>query len=33
VLTDGDLLLYEAAAARELTPDCRQWLENGAGAG
>jgi aryl sulfotransferase len=29
VLTEDDLKLYEAAVARELTPDCAQWLENG----
>jgi aryl sulfotransferase len=29
VLTDDDLKLYQAAAARELTPDCARWLENG----
>jgi aryl sulfotransferase len=29
VLTDDDLALYSAAAARELTPDCADWLENG----
>lgn len=28
-LTDDDLQLYEAAVARELTPDCAQWLERG----
>lgn len=29
VLTDGDLELYDAACARTLTPELRQWLENG----
>ena len=29
VLTAADLQLYEAAAERELTPDCRAWLEQG----
>ena len=29
VLTDDDLNLYTAAVARELTPDCARWLENG----
>src|SRR5262249_26579651 len=29
VLTDAELELYQAAVARELTPDCSQWLENG----
>lgn len=29
VLTDEDLKLYADAAARELTPDCQIWLENG----
>lgn len=29
VLTADDLLLYDAAVARELTPDCARWLENG----
>jgi len=29
ILTDDDLRLYETTAARELTPDCRRWLENG----
>jgi len=29
VLTDDDLELYEAAVARELTPDCAHWLEHG----
>lgn len=29
VLTDADLEMYEATAARELSPDCRAWLENG----
>ena len=30
-LTDEDLALYEAAVARELTPDCARWLEHGRG--
>jgi len=29
VLTDEDLKLYDAAAQRALTPDCRDWLEHG----
>jgi aryl sulfotransferase len=29
VLTADDLLLYDAAIARELTPDCAHWLETG----
>jgi aryl sulfotransferase len=29
VLTADDLQLYAAAVARELTPDCAYWLENG----
>jgi aryl sulfotransferase len=29
VLIHEDLLLYEAAVARELTSDCATWLENG----
>ncbi|MEO8392637.1 MAG: sulfotransferase domain-containing protein [Chloroflexota bacterium] len=29
VLTEDDLKLYEAAVARELTPDCATWLEHG----
>ncbi len=29
VLTEDDLALYEAAVARELTPDCARWLEDG----
>ncbi len=29
ILTDDDLKLYDAAVARELTPDCARWLENG----
>jgi len=28
-LTPEGLALYEAAAARSLTPDCRRWLEEG----
>lgn len=31
VLTDEDLLLYDAALARELSPDCAAWLEQGRG--
>jgi aryl sulfotransferase len=29
ILNDDDLELYTAAVARELTPDCARWLENG----
>ena len=29
VLTADDLKLYDAAVARELTPDCAYWLEHG----
>ncbi len=29
VLTEDDLKLYDAAVARELTPDCAEWLEHG----
>ena len=29
VLSADELKLYEAAAARELTPECRRWLEHG----
>lgn len=29
VLTDDDLKLYQAAVARETTPDCAHWLEHG----
>jgi len=29
VLSEDELALYDAAAKRELTPDCRSWLENG----
>lgn len=29
VLDEEDLQLYEAAVARELSPDCARWLENG----
>ncbi|MCI0840805.1 MAG: hypothetical protein J4N64_03455, partial [Chloroflexi bacterium] len=29
VLSPEDLSLYEDAVARILSPDCRQWLENG----
>jgi aryl sulfotransferase len=32
VLTEADLQLYRAVAARELEPDCARWLENGRGA-
>jgi aryl sulfotransferase len=28
VLSEDELALYDAAAKRELTPDCRRWLEN-----
>ncbi len=28
-LTAQDLALYDAAAARTLTPECRRWLEEG----
>ncbi len=31
VLTDDDLALYEATAARVLSPDCRAWLEGRGG--
>ena len=30
VLTADDLALYEAAAARTLTPELKRWLEGGA---
>ena len=29
VLSEEELALYEKAATRELSPDCRHWLENG----
>ncbi len=29
VLTASDLEMYDAAVARELTPDCHRWLEHG----
>jgi aryl sulfotransferase len=29
ILTEDDITLYHAAVARELTPDCAAWLENG----
>lgn len=29
VLTEADIAMYDAAAKRELTSDCRLWLENG----
>jgi aryl sulfotransferase len=29
VLSADELKLYDAAAEREMTPDCRRWLENG----
>ncbi|MFQ5624699.1 MAG: sulfotransferase domain-containing protein [Paracoccaceae bacterium] len=29
VLTEGDLAMYQATAARELAPNCRAWLEGG----
>jgi aryl sulfotransferase len=29
VLSQDELALYDAACARELTPGCREWLENG----
>jgi hypothetical protein len=29
VLSAAELELYEAAAGRELTPECRRWLEDG----
>jgi aryl sulfotransferase len=31
VLSDGELSLYDAACERALTPECRDWLENGRG--
>ena len=33
VLTAEDLALYEAAAARTLTPELKRWLESGATSG
>ena len=33
VLVDEDLDLYEAAAARTLTPELKRWLELGAASG
>ena len=33
VLTGDDLALYEAAAARSLTPELKRWLEGGAASG
>jgi aryl sulfotransferase len=33
VLSDEDLRLYHAAVARELSPDCARWLENGRSSG
>jgi aryl sulfotransferase len=29
VLSTEELRLYDAAADRELTPECRRWLESG----
>jgi len=29
VLSAGELALYDAAAKRVLTPECRRWLKNG----
>jgi aryl sulfotransferase len=29
VLTNGDLEMYDATVARELSPDCHHWLEQG----
>ena len=29
ILSADELRLYDAAASREMTPDCRRWLENG----
>lgn len=29
LLSADELRLYDAAAARELTPECRRWLEQG----
>ena len=31
VLSDEEMTLYDAACERALTPECRQWLENGGG--
>jgi aryl sulfotransferase len=33
VLTSEDVALYEAAAARTLTPELKRWLERGAASG
>ena len=33
ILTTDDLALYEAAAARTLTPELKAWLERGAASG
>ena len=33
VLTPEDLTLYEAAAARTLTPELKRWLERGTPSG
>ena len=33
VLKAEDLALYEAAAARSLTPELKRWLEGGASSG
>jgi aryl sulfotransferase len=33
VLSADELKLYDAAAERELTPECRRWLENGSNFG
>jgi len=30
IFSAEELALYDAAATRELTPECRGWLENGA---
>jgi len=29
ILTPDEIKLYDAACERELTSDCRRWLENG----
>ena len=29
VLSADELILYDSAADRELTPECRRWLEHG----
>ena len=29
VLTSDELKMYDATVARELTPDCHTWIENG----